>query len=101
MKNDYLPAAVLRSKGSFFSRVESHIDEDNSVIVTLAESQQVNNKADERQVIFDIDRIRKKNMPVENDALVTEIDDLHNHVWEIFESAQTGRLLDLLKGDKQ
>lgn len=95
--SDYLPEAVLRSKGSFLSRVESQIDAENRIIVTLAEGQS-DDKEHKRGIIFDIDRILQKDIPIEDKVLLSEMDNLHEHVWEIFKTVQTERLKRHLEG---
>lgn len=89
--SDYLPVAVLRSKGSFLSRVESQIDPENRIIVTFAESRS-DNDSQKKDIIFDIDRIRYKTIPLKDKTLLSEMNHLHDHIWEIFKSAQTDRL---------
>ena len=95
--SDYIPAVVLRSKGSFLSRVESQIDAENRIIVTLAEGQS-DGKEHKRGIIFDIDRIIQKDIPVEDQVLHGEMNNLHEHVWEIFKTGQTKRLRTFLEG---
>ena len=94
---DYISAGVLRSKGAFLSRVESHIDQENVLIVTVAEIQSDDTDA-MRPIVLDIDRIVEKQLSVKNDALLKEMDSLHEHVWQVFESAMTPRLAKQLKG---
>jgi len=98
--SDFLPAGVLQSKGSFLSRVESQMDSENRVVVTLAEVQPDDQKR-KKGIVFDIDRIVEKELPVDDSALLGEMDRLHEHVWEIFDAAQTQRLVNRLKGGAQ
>jgi len=89
--------AILRSKGSFLSRVESHLDAANRVIVTLAEIS-ADNPALPRPIAYDIDRIVEKELGISDAALLAEMNRLHEHVWEIFESVQTPKLESVLQG---
>lgn len=94
---DYLPAGVLKSKGAFLSRVESHIDKENRVVVTLAELS-TDNPDTPRPIVFDIDRMVEKEIAVNDTDLLAEMETLHEHVWEIFDGAKTPRLSKHLKG---
>jgi len=97
--SDFIPAGILSSKGSFLSRVESHLKENHRLIVTVAEIQPEDPAAN-RPIVLDIDRILE-NQHLANDAiLLNEIDALHEHVWEVFDAAKTPRLAKLLKGEK-
>lgn len=95
--SDYVPAAVLTSRGPFLSRVESHLDQDNRVIVTLAEV-----PSDPPVTLtgfaFDIDRIVEKSLSVDTKPLLSELNRLHDDVWAIFNSAKTQELDTLLEG---
>jgi uncharacterized protein (TIGR04255 family) len=95
---DFIPAGILASKGSFLSRVESHIKEDNRLIVTVTEIQTEVPTAP-HPLVFDIDRILENQRVVDDAILLKEMDALHEHVWEVFDSARTPRLANLLKGD--
>ncbi len=95
--SDYLPAGVLQSKGSFLSRVESQIDSENRIVVTLAEVQS-DDQERKKGIVFDIDRIVEKELPIDDSVLLGEMDRLHEHIWEIFEAVQTQRLVNYLKG---
>lgn len=88
---DYIPAGVLESKGAFLSRVELQLDAQNRVIVTLAEIR-VDQATDPKGIILDIDRIFEKELSLDDDKMLRELDQLHEHVWEIFQASQ-GRLL--------
>ncbi len=95
--SDFVPAGVLKAKGAFLSRSESQIDSENRVVVTLAEVQQEGGEG-KKVIVFDIDRIVEKQLPLDDDVLLTEMDKLRDDVWEIFEAAQTPRLVRRLKG---
>lgn len=89
--SDYLPAAVLQSKGPFLSRVESQIDSENRILVTFAESRS-DDDTQEKDIILDIDRICYKAIPMKDKELLAGMNHLHDHIWEIFRSGQTDRL---------
>ena len=92
---DFIPSGVLEASGAFLSRVESQIDMHDRVIVTLAEVQQEAATAT-RAIVFDIDRIVEKQLSVNDEQLLPEMDRLHEHVWEIFDSSKGSRLTEHL-----
>lgn len=93
----FVPAGILRSRGAFLSRIESEIDAENRVVVTMAEVKQ----DDERGIVFDIDRIIQKQVSLSKKTLAASIDSLHEEVWNVFQAAQTDRLITHLKGGKR
>jgi uncharacterized protein (TIGR04255 family) len=94
---DFIPAGVLKSKGSFLSRVESHMNENNRLVVTVAEIQTEDATAT-RPIVFDIDRILENHLSLDDHIFLREIDVLHEDVWQVFDSAKTAQLAKLLKG---
>lgn len=98
--SDYVPKAVLKSRGRFLSRVESQIDLQNRIIVTFAQVKQEGDEG-ELAIVLDIDRIVEKELAADGSALQPELDRLHEDVWQVFESVQTDRLLRRLKGERQ
>ncbi len=93
----YIPAGVLSSRSGFLSRVQSYLDKENRVLVTLAELQ-----ADEVSkvppLVLDIDRIVEKPLAIDEKSLAAVMDNLHEDIWQIFDSVKTPRLTKLLKG---
>jgi len=95
--SDHIPKAVLTSLPGFLARVETRSDADKRVIVTLGESA---GSGDQKMggLVFDIDCIVEKEMPMEGDALNEEIEQLHDTAWKIFSASMTPRLDALLRG---
>lgn len=95
--SNFVPQAILESVYDFSSRTTSRLDENNRIQVTLANQAPRNNSFG--AYIFDIDRILEKEMPIETNQLVTEINTLHDDAWNIFQSAKSPELEKLLKGE--
>ena len=94
---DYIAPAVLRSRAGLLSRVETRLDAENRVIVTLGD-QGVSPSEASGAFILDIDRIVEKNLSIEVEDITTEAARLHEDVWDIFASAKTEKLELLLQG---
>jgi hypothetical protein len=94
---DYIPAGVLESKGAFLSRVELQLDAQNRVIVTLAEIR-ADQATGPKGIVLDIDRILEKELSLDDEKMLREMDRLHEHVWEIFQASQGRLLTSYLKG---
>jgi uncharacterized protein (TIGR04255 family) len=93
---DYIAPAVLRSAPGFLSRVETRPAMDNRLIITLGDA------APEGEslygaIIFDIDRIAEQELPPEREDVARQIDRLHRHVREVFDSSKSTKLDQLLK----
>lgn len=84
-------------RGAFLSRVELQLDAQNRVIVTLAEI-----KADQatgpKAIILDIDRILEKELSLDDEKMLEELDQLHEHIWQIFQASHGRLLTSHLKG---
>lgn len=94
---DYIAPAVLRSGTGLLSRVETRLDSENRVIVTLGD-QGMSPTEPDGAFILDIDRIVEKDLSILVDDITTEAARLHEDVWNIFVSAKTDKLERLLKG---
>lgn len=93
---DYIAPAVLRSEAGMLSRVEARLDAENRVIVTLGD-QAASPAEASGAFILDIDRIVEKELSVEVKEITEEADRLHEDVWDIFASAKTEKLEQLLQ----
>lgn len=93
---DYIPAGVLCSDRGFVSRVETHLDPQNRLLVTVAD-QAPTEASRFGAIIFDIDRIVEREMLPEESILEQEMNRLHTDVWTIFAAARTERLIRLLE----
>jgi uncharacterized protein (TIGR04255 family) len=97
--NDYVAPIVLDSpQPGFLSRVEAHLDIENSIIVTLGD-QPPGPSGDYGVIIFDIDRVSQRNLAPQIEILEEEINRLHEDVWLVFDSAKSHKLELLLKGE--
>jgi uncharacterized protein (TIGR04255 family) len=94
---DYIAPAVLRSEPGLLSRVETRLDAENRVIVTLGDQGASASEAS-GAFILDIDRIVEKEVSVAVEHITAEADRLHDDVWDIFASAKTKKLERLLQG---
>ena len=93
--NDYISAGFLRSGPGFLLREEIHLDAENILIITLGDPQ---SEADggHGTIIFDLDRIVEREVPIGQEVLMQEMDRLHADVWEVFSSAKGEKLEALL-----
>ena len=93
--NAYIPKGILEADPGFLLRVETHLDSENMLIITIGDTQ---SEGDEPYgaIIFDIDRMVKREMVPAQGALEQELNRLHVAVWEVFSSAQGKKLEALL-----
>jgi len=92
--NDYISNGILRSESGFLLRVETHLDTENRLIITLGDTKLEMNR--EGAIIFDIDRIFEREIATGQEFLEQEMDRLHTDVWEVFSSAKGEKLEALL-----
>lgn len=93
--NEYIPDSIIHSKAGFLLREEVHIDSENILIITLGDSRTESN-LEYGAVIFDIDRIIERDVPIAQAFLEQEMDRLHNDIWQVFSSAKGDKLEALL-----
>ena len=95
-ENAYIPKGILEANPGFLLRVETHLDNENKLIITLGDT---TSKEDGPYgaIIFDIDRMVKREIVPAQDALKQELNRLHVAFWEVFASAQGEKLEDLIK----
>lgn len=96
--SDYLPATLLRSARGFLLRLESHLDHENRVIVTVGDQRPDNERAG-GAALFDIDRITEQPVPAAGSALRPVLNRLHEEVWEIFSASRGEGLERMLRGE--
>lgn len=96
--NDYIPDGILRSDIGFLLRVETHLNKENVLIITLGDTKP-DKDAQFGTIIFDIDRIIEGDIVPQHLFLRQEIERLHSAVWDIFSSARSKKLEDFLQGE--
>lgn len=97
--NDYFPKVALNSEPGFLMRVQTRLDRENTLIVTLGDIGPESGNAF-GAFIFDIDRIVERELNTQQNILKQEIDRLHSDVWRVFSSAKGKRLEALLERRK-
>lgn len=95
----YIPESVLLSLPGFLSRLETRTSQHNRLIVTLGD-QTDSSDQENSPIVLDIDCIIEKEIGIDNDAIVEEIELLHGNAWDIFSASMTPRLKRQLKGDE-
>jgi uncharacterized protein (TIGR04255 family) len=93
----YVPQAVLASLPGFLLRLETHLNDQNRLIVTVAETP-TEREGNVPGIVFDIDRIVEKEIVPDLHQLGNEVDQLHKAVWQVFSASLTPRLLQRLQG---
>jgi uncharacterized protein (TIGR04255 family) len=95
---DYIPKGILNSEPGFLLRMQTHLDTDNILIITLGDTK-TELEGGYGAVIFDIDRIVQREVLPGQD-FEQEVNRLHSDVWNIFSSAK-GEKLDRLLNRRQ
>jgi uncharacterized protein (TIGR04255 family) len=96
VSSDYLPRGVLASGPGFFARIETRLDAENRLIVTLGE---LPVEPEQTPVfVLDIDRIVERKTMSDHASLPTELDRLHDAVWDVFAASRSERLEQYLRG---
>lgn len=95
--SDYVCRAVLSSLPGFVSRLEMRTDPENRLIVTLGEAPAASPE-DAGAIVLDIDCIVEKDIGIENEAVMAEMDKLHDLEWDVFAASVSRRLENLLEG---
>lgn len=93
-ESNYYPKGILQASSRFMSRFEHTPGPGTRLIITLAEG------AVEQGVppiILDIDAISEVDFSPDWKSLKNRIEDLHELVWDVFDTAKTPRLEKLLK----
>ena len=98
--NDYISNGILRSEPGFLLRVETHLDAENILIITLGDTKP-GMDTEHGAVIFDIDRIVEREILTGQEVLEQEMDRLHTDTWKVFSSAKSEKLETLLNRRQQ
>lgn len=93
---DYISRGILRSAPGFLSRMETHLDLENVLIVTLGDMRSALEGSRYGSVIFDIDRLVEQELLPKQEVLAGAIDCLHTDVWKVFSAARSEKLDTLL-----
>ncbi len=94
---DFISPAILTSLPGFFLRVQTRLDLDNRIVVTVAD-EPPGELAQFGALIFDIDRIIEQALAPSRASLGKAMDRLHADVWQVFDQARTERLTKWLEG---
>lgn len=89
--SEYLAPGALTSLPGSVSRVEVHLAEHEQLIVTLG-YQPPEESLTHGAVIFDLDRITRQQRHAHVDALRDVMEQLHDDVWQAFETAKGDHL---------
>ena len=93
--NEYIPHGVLRSQPGFVAHVEVRHDQENRVRLTVGDQEP--SSGGYGAFIFDIDRMTERDIAPDTGSVLDVTTELHDHVWDIFQSARGDRLERLLK----
>jgi len=102
--NDFLPNAALKSKHPMLSRTEARLDEANLTKVTLVHLPPGDVQGGHGKygaLLYDINRIYLGRMPIGLEALLAKIEDLHEDIWNIFNTSVTSNLENCMKGEPE
>lgn len=95
--SDYIPRAVLASQPDVLSRIETQLNPDDRLSVTVSDYGITSES--HGSFLLDIDHATMKDMTVDINLLLQEATRLHGTVWEVFRSAKGERLEQLLQGE--
>jgi uncharacterized protein (TIGR04255 family) len=84
--NEVIPEAILSSGPGFISRMEKRLNEHNRLLVTLAHDASLDSEPF-GSLIFDIDRVREEE--IRPGSLGSVVQQLHEDIWVVFESAKS------------
>jgi uncharacterized protein (TIGR04255 family) len=87
---DYIPHGILSSEPGFLLRIQTHLNSENILIITLGDTES-EFEGGHGAIIFDIDRIVEREILPGQD-LEQEMDRLHADVWDVFSSAKSEKL---------
>ena len=95
--SDYIPKSALSSLPGFLYRLETRMNQDNKLIVTLGEPIDDSGRQSDA-IVLDIDCIVEREIGVDNNAISQETEKLHDFAWQVFSASMTPRLERLLQG---
>lgn len=96
--SDFVAGSALSSLPGFLSRVQTRLDPQRRLIVTVTDTFDAVGQ-DTQPIVLDIDCIVQKQIGVQHGDIAREIDELHNLVWRVFRASKTPRLERFLKGE--
>lgn len=91
--NEYVAPKALRSAPPLLSRLQAQLSPHDRIIVTLG----VAPSEGHGDLVFDIDCIREANLTTASEHLGAAMDEIHEHVWEVFAAARSEHLEALLR----
>lgn len=95
VETDYIPKGILNSGPGFLLRIQTHLNAENMLIVTLGDTGYEAEKG-YGAIIFDIDRIVEREIGLQRNALEQEMEHLHSVIWDVFSLAKSEKLNTLL-----
>jgi uncharacterized protein (TIGR04255 family) len=93
---DYIPTGALNSCPGMLSRLEVAMDAENRLIVTFGD-QPASEEGSFGDFILDIDRISRRECPVDPNMVAQEADRLHEDVWKVFAATKTEKIENFLR----
>ena len=97
---DFIPPALLESGPGFQLRLQTRVDADGRVVLTIAHDQN-DQKEMHGAMIFDIDRIVERPTKPAWTEVDIAVETLHEEIWKIFQAAKGPNLDALLRGQLQ
>jgi len=95
---EYIASSILNTTYQAISHVDVPLTDNSKVIVNTARLAQKNNDIEGMILIFDIDHIVEKNISPAITPLLSELVELHDQVWHIFNTSKTDTLTRYLEG---
>ena len=96
-ENEYMPKILLDSGPNFLSRLEHRSSTSSRLIVTVAHDESVKTEYF-GSILFDIDCIQESDVAIDASAVRGVVEQLHEDIWQVFESAKGENLNNLLAG---
>jgi len=97
---DFIPPALLKSGPGFQLRLQSRMNTNDRVVLTIAHDQSDTKEA-HGAMILDIDRIREQRIAPVWTEIDVVVEALHEEIWGIFEASKGPNLDALLQGELQ
>ncbi len=91
MATEYIPEGILHSEAGFLLRLQSHLNRENTLIITLGDTTP-DAESIHGAIIFDLDRTVEREIIAKQGILEDSMDLLHNDIWNVFSSASGEKL---------
>lgn len=91
---EFLPAKILDSQEGYHSRLQVTLAPNRRMVVSVGELEEEGGK---RAIVLDIDTIRAAHVGAAWPEIEACLEELHDHVWEVFEKSKSPALDALLK----